>query len=80
MAYEFYYAIALMIILLVNLFRYTAVGRRVLSVGKNREVARLSGVRVNRFASGPFVVGGSLRPWRARLHGSPAERRSSVRS
>jgi ribose transport system permease protein len=59
MAYEFYYAIALMIILWY-LFRYTAVGRRVLFVGKNREVARLSGVRVNRIRFGAFVVGGFI--------------------
>jgi len=53
---EFYYALALMLVLWY-LFRYTSVGRRLLFVGKNREVSRLSGLRVGRVRLGAFVSG-----------------------
>ena len=43
----FYYAIALAA-LLWYVFEFTAAGRRVLFVGRGREVARLSGIHVNR--------------------------------
>jgi ribose transport system permease protein len=43
----FYYALALAI-LLWYFFSYTTVGRRLLFVGRGREVARLSGIRVDR--------------------------------
>ena len=54
---EFYYAFALMVIIWY-VFRYTAVGRRLLLVGKNREVSRLSGVRVARVRFAAFVAAG----------------------
>jgi ribose transport system permease protein len=44
---EFYYAIALCI-LIWYIFSFTALGRRLLFVGRGREVARLSGIRVDR--------------------------------
>jgi len=56
-SYEFYYALVLMMVLWY-IFRYTAIGRRLLFVGKNREVARLSGVRVSRIRFGAFTVAG----------------------
>lgn len=43
----FYYALALCLILWY-IFNFTAVGRRMLFVGRNREVAQLSGIAVNR--------------------------------
>lgn len=58
-SYEFYYSLVLMA-LLWYVFRYTAIGRRLLFVGKNREVARLSGVRVSRIRFGAFVVAGMI--------------------
>ena len=56
-SYEFYYALVLMMVLWY-IFRYTAIGRRLMFVGKNREVARLSGVRVSRIRFGAFTVAG----------------------
>ncbi|MGH7119056.1 MAG: ABC transporter permease [Acetobacteraceae bacterium] len=44
---EFYYAI-LLCLLLLYIFVYTAAGWRLLFVGRGREVARLSGINVNR--------------------------------
>jgi ribose transport system permease protein len=44
---EFYYAIALAA-LVWYLFEYTAVGRRILFVGRGREVACLSGINTDR--------------------------------
>jgi len=58
-SYEFYYSLVLMVVLWY-VFRYTAVGRRLLFVGKNREAARLSGVRVSRIRFGAFVVAGMI--------------------
>jgi ribose transport system permease protein len=55
----FYYAIAIGLIIFY-VFRYTAVGRRLLFVGKNREVSRLSGVHVKRVRFGAFVVAGFI--------------------
>ena len=43
----FYYAIALGVIIWY-IFEYTSIGRRLLFVGRGREVARLSGIRVSR--------------------------------
>ena len=43
----FYYAIAICVVIWY-VFEYTAMGRRILFVGRGREVARLSGIRVNR--------------------------------
>lgn len=56
---EFYYALALML-LLAYLFRYTVLGRRLLFVGKNKEVARLSGMDVSRLKVGAFVLTGTI--------------------
>lgn len=52
---EFYYAVVIMAVL-AYVFRYTALGRRLLYVGKNREVARLSGIDVGRIKIGAFVT------------------------
>jgi ribose transport system permease protein len=43
--FEFYYALAVAVIVWY-VFRYMPIGRRVLVVGRGREVARLSGIRV----------------------------------
>jgi ribose transport system permease protein len=56
---EFYYAFFLMIVLWY-VFRYTAVGRRLLFVGKSREVSRLSGVHVSRLRFLAFVSAGVI--------------------
>lgn len=52
---EFYYGLALTI-LLWYVLDYTAVGRRLLFVGRNRDVARLSGVRVGRMRWAALVA------------------------
>ncbi len=56
---SFYYAIAIGLIIFY-IFRYTAIGRRLLFVGKNREVSRLSGIHVKRVRFGAFVVAGFI--------------------
>jgi ribose transport system permease protein len=56
---EFYYSLGLMV-LLAYLFRYTVFGRRLLFVGKNKEVARLSGIDVSRLKMGAFVLTGTI--------------------
>jgi ribose transport system permease protein len=56
---EFYYAVVLMLIM-TYVFRYTVLGRRLLYVGKNKEVARLSGINVGRVKVGAFVTTGAL--------------------
>jgi ribose transport system permease protein len=56
---EFYYALALCIIVWY-VFSYTALGRRLLFVGRNREVARLSGIRVDRVRWGSLIASGFL--------------------
>ena len=55
----FIYALAATIILWYVL-RYLPAGRRLLFVGRGREVARLSGVRVDRVRLGVMVAGGLL--------------------
>jgi ribose transport system permease protein len=55
----FYYA-ALLCLLLWYVFEYTTVGRRLLFVGTGREVARLSGVRVNRVRLGSLMAAGVI--------------------
>ena len=55
----FYYAILICAILWYYL-SYTAAGRRLLFVGRGREVARLSGVAVDRVRLGGFVFSGLL--------------------
>lgn len=54
---EFYYGLALTVVLWYVL-EYTALGRRLLFVGRNRDVARLSGVRVGRMRWGALVASG----------------------
>jgi ribose transport system permease protein len=56
---QFYYALALSVVLWY-VFEYTGVGRRQLFVGKNRDVARLSGIAVGRVRFGSFVVAGLI--------------------
>jgi ribose transport system permease protein len=55
----FYYALILCAIIWYVL-SYTAVGRRLLFVGRGREVARLSGIHVDRMRLGGFVVSGLM--------------------
>ncbi len=54
---EFYYGIAFALVLWV-LYRFTSLGQRLLFVGRNRDVARLSGIRVNRVRFWALVVSG----------------------
>jgi ribose transport system permease protein len=42
------------------LFQHTALGRRLLFVGRGREVARLSGVNVNRTRAGALIAAGTI--------------------
>jgi len=56
---EFYYAI-LICVIVWYLFEYTAVGRRILFVGRGREVARLSGIRADRVRRGCLVASSFL--------------------
>jgi ribose transport system permease protein len=55
----FYYALALCTAIWYVL-SYTALGRRLLFVGRGREVARLSGIRVDRIRWGCLVVSGII--------------------
>jgi ribose transport system permease protein len=54
---EFYYGLGLTIALWYIL-EHTALGRRLLFVGRNRDVARLSGVRVGRMRWGALLAAG----------------------
>jgi len=56
---EFYYGVALAV-LLWYLFEYTALGRRLLFVGRGRSVARLSGLHVQRLRIGAMVASGTI--------------------
>ena len=56
---EFYYAIAICVVIWY-VFEYTAMGRRILFVGRGREVARLSGIRVNRVRWGCMMASSFL--------------------
>jgi len=51
----FYYALILTVVLWY-VFQHTALGRRMLFVGRGREVARLSGVNVNRVRAGALIA------------------------
>jgi branched-subunit amino acid ABC-type transport system permease component len=53
--FEFWYAMAVALIVWY-VFRYMPVGRRLLVVGRGREVARLSGIRVGRIRWVSFAV------------------------
>jgi ribose transport system permease protein len=55
----FYYGVVLCIVLWY-VFEYTAAGRRLLFVGRGRNVARLSGVRVGRIRWAAFVASAAL--------------------
>ncbi len=68
---EFYYAIGLALIIWY-LFEYTALGRRILFVGRGREVARLSGIDTDRIRRGCLVASSLLgRPCGRALCGNP---------
>jgi ribose transport system permease protein len=56
---EFYYAILLTAVIWY-LLEYTAMGRRILFVGRGREVARLSGINTDRVRVACLVVSGGL--------------------
>ncbi len=56
---EFYYGAGLCAALWY-FFEYTAMGRRLLIVGRGRSVARLSGLRVGRIRWGAFVASGFI--------------------
>jgi len=58
-SYEFYYGLILCIILWY-VFDFTAIGRRILFVGRGTNVARLSGIRVGRVRWGCFVAAGVI--------------------
>jgi ribose transport system permease protein len=55
----FYYALLLCVVIWY-VFSYTAIGRRLLFVGRGREVARLSGIRVDRVRWGCLIVSSLL--------------------
>jgi len=55
----FYYALALCIVLWYVL-SFTALGRRMLFVGRGRDVARLSGIRVDHIRWGCLIVSGII--------------------
>jgi ribose transport system permease protein len=55
----FYYGVALCAVVWYA-FEYTAPGRRLLFVGRGREVSRLSGIAVGRVRWGAFVISGSV--------------------
>jgi len=56
---EFYYAIVICIIVWY-VFEYTPFGRRILFVGRGREVARLSGINTNRVRITSLAISGVL--------------------
>lgn len=55
----FYYALILAAIIWY-MFQHTSLGRRLLFVGRGREVARLSGVNVNRLRAGSMISAGVI--------------------
>ena len=57
--YAFYYALAAAIIMWY-VFDYTPIGRRLLFVGRGREVARLNGISVDRVRLGALITSGVL--------------------
>jgi ribose transport system permease protein len=56
---SFYYGLALMLVLGYVMFA-TRLGRHMIFVGANREVARLAGVRVNRIRLGAYTFSGFI--------------------
>jgi ribose transport system permease protein len=63
----FYYAVGLAG-LMWYVFEYTALGRRLLFVGRSRTVSRLSGVRVGRIRVGALVVSGTVAAFAGALY------------
>jgi ribose transport system permease protein len=57
--YAFYYALAAAV-LIAYVFDFTPLGRRLLFVGRGREVARLNGIAVDRVRVGALVASGLL--------------------
>jgi ribose transport system permease protein len=55
----FWYA-AILTVVIWYLFQHTALGRRLLFVGRGREVARLSGVNVTRVRAGALIASGTI--------------------
>ncbi|MEQ1950135.1 ABC transporter permease [Mesorhizobium sp. CN2-181] len=58
-SYAFYYVLLIALIIWL-IFEYTPLGRRILFVGRSREVARLSGIDVGRVRVGCLVASGCL--------------------
>jgi len=56
-SYEFYYGIALCIVIWY-VFEYTSIGRKLLFVGQSRDVAHLSGINIKRVRWGALVATG----------------------
>jgi ribose transport system permease protein len=56
---SFYYGLVLVAIVWY-VYEYTSLGRRLLFVGRGREVARLNGLRVDRIRWGSFVASGVI--------------------
>ncbi len=56
---EFYYGLAIFLIVWYVL-SFTPVGQKALVIGQSREVARLSGVRVNRMRSWAYILGAAI--------------------
>ncbi|CAN5647140.1 ABC transporter permease [soil metagenome] len=59
MPISFYYGIGLALVL-AYVLAWTPIGRSMVFVGANREVARLAGIKVQRIRFGAYVVGGLL--------------------
>lgn len=58
-SYAFYYVIAIALVIWL-VFEFTPLGRRILFVGRGREVARLSGIDVSKVRVGCLVASGAL--------------------
>ena len=56
---EFYYGLAIFLIVWYVL-SFTPTGQKALVIGQSREVARLSGVRVNRMRSWAYIIGAGI--------------------
>jgi ribose transport system permease protein len=56
---EFYYGLAIFLVVWYVL-SYTPVGQKALVIGQSREVARLTGVRVNRMRAWAFILGAAI--------------------
>ena len=56
---EFYYGLAIFLVVWYVL-SFTPIGQKALVIGQSREVARLSGVRVNRQRSWAYILGAAI--------------------